>query len=241
MNQNIDLGGYGGADYPDIPQDGDFSFQCAGCGDCCRKRKDIVLSGYDLYRICARLQLPPEVVLPAFCLQYTGASTHIPVVRLAPKKSGNCPFFTAENRCAIHESKPLVCALYPLGQTIRTWPGMNLDDPDDIERSVSYFAQDTGCSGTRFRMTLCDYLDGFSIRERQPLDIRWARDCLALSGRVKGLETRLRPVEKSYLNRKMLRALYLDYDFHEEFFPQYDRNIAELERVLCRLEGEGNL
>lgn len=240
MRKTIDLGGMDGAEKgcTDIPRDGDFSFQCAGCGDCCRKRDDIVLSGYDLYRICRRLSLPPEIVIHAFCQKFVGASTHIPVVRLAPRKeSGNCPFFTAENRCAIHDGKPLVCALYPLGQTIRTWQGMNPDDPADIEKAVSYFAQDTGCSGEKVQLTLSQYLDGFGIREREPLDIRWARDCLALISRVKGLEKRLRPIEMKYLHRKIEKALYLDLDFHEDFLPQYDRNIAELERVLSRLEG----
>lgn len=237
----IDLGGRQGveSDYPEIPRGDNFSFSCAGCGDCCRKRDDIVLSGYDLYRICKRLALPPEIVIHAFCLKYTGASSHIPVVRLAPKKdSGNCPLFTAENRCAVHESKPLVCALYPLGQTIRTWPGMDPDAPADIEKSVSYFAQDTGCSGVKVHLTLEEYLDGFKIREREPLDIRWARDCLALISRVQALQKRLRPIEMKYLQRKIEQALYLNFDFTEEFLPQYDRNIGELERVLCRLEGE---
>ena len=32
-----------------------FDFVCAGCGDCCRNRRDLVLSGYDLYRIARRL------------------------------------------------------------------------------------------------------------------------------------------------------------------------------------------
>lgn len=39
-----------------------FSFACAGCGDCCRGREDIVLSGYDLWRIAQRLDLPPKIV-----------------------------------------------------------------------------------------------------------------------------------------------------------------------------------
>ena len=39
---------------PDLTQDQLFSFACKGCGDCCRGREDIVLSGYDLYRIAKR-------------------------------------------------------------------------------------------------------------------------------------------------------------------------------------------
>ncbi len=238
--KGVDLGGEPGEgnEYPEIARDGEFSFQCAGCGNCCQKRKDIVLSGYDLYRICRRLGLPAEIVVHGFCQKYIGAGSHIPVVRLAPKRdSGNCPFLTMDSCCAIHDSKPLVCALYPLGQTIRTWPGMNPDAQADIEKAVSYFAQDTGCSGVQVHLTLREYLDGFGIREREPLDIRWARDCLALISRVKVLERRLRPIEIKYLMRKIEKAMYLGYDFAQPFAPQYDRNIADLERTLCRLEG----
>lgn len=44
---------------PLLARDEAFSFACAGCGGCCRGREDIVLSGFDLWRIAARLRLPP--------------------------------------------------------------------------------------------------------------------------------------------------------------------------------------
>ena len=82
---------------PLLARDEAFSFACAGCGGCCRGREDIVLSGFDLWRIAARLRLPPRTVARAFCR--------------------NCPFLTG-NHCAIHDAEPLVCALYPLAQEI---------------------------------------------------------------------------------------------------------------------------
>lgn len=39
---------------PLLERDTQFHFACAGCGNCCRGREDIVLSGYDLWRIAAR-------------------------------------------------------------------------------------------------------------------------------------------------------------------------------------------
>ena len=47
---------------PLLERDTQFRFACAGCGNCCRGREDIVLSGYDLWRIAARLRLPPQIV-----------------------------------------------------------------------------------------------------------------------------------------------------------------------------------
>ena len=38
-------------DCPRLAAGDRFDFACAGCGDCCRQRRDLVLSGYDLYRI----------------------------------------------------------------------------------------------------------------------------------------------------------------------------------------------
>lgn len=38
---------------PLLARDAHFSFACNGCGDCCRGREDIVLSGFDLWRIAA--------------------------------------------------------------------------------------------------------------------------------------------------------------------------------------------
>ena len=43
---------------PLLERDAQFRFACAGCGNCCRGREDIVLSGYDLWRIAARLREP---------------------------------------------------------------------------------------------------------------------------------------------------------------------------------------
>ena len=104
---------------PLLARDEAFSFACAGCGGCCRGREDIVLSGFDLWRIAARLRLPPRTVARAFCRGSIGRVSRLPVLRLAPLKAerGNCPFLTG-NHCAIHDAEPLVCALYPLAQEI---------------------------------------------------------------------------------------------------------------------------
>lgn len=132
---------------PLLGRDEAFSFACAGCGDCCRGREDIVLSGFDLWRIAARLRLPPQTVARAFCRASIGQVSHLPVLRLAPVKEerNNCPFLT-EDHCAIHDAEPLVCALYPLAQEISR------------EGEVRYFLQPTGCGGTVFAARVEDYL-----------------------------------------------------------------------------------
>ena len=71
---------------PLLGRDERFSFACAGCGNCCRGREDIVLSGFDLWRIAARLRLPPRVVAQGYCRESIGQVSRLPVLRLAPVK-----------------------------------------------------------------------------------------------------------------------------------------------------------
>lgn len=125
---------------PLLGRDEAFSFACAGCGDCCRGREDIVLSGFDLWRIAARLRLPTRTVARAFCKASIGQVSRLPVLRLAPvrEEGNNCPFLT-EDHCAIHEAEPLVCALYPLAQEITR------------EGEVGYFLQPTAAAGRCLR------------------------------------------------------------------------------------------
>jgi len=168
---------------PLLARDEAFSFACAGCGGCCRGREDIVLSGFDLWRIAARLRLPPHTVARAFCRGSIGRVSRLPVLRLAPLKEerGNCPFLTG-NHCAIHDAEPLVCALYPLAQEITK------------DGQVSYFLQPTQCGGQVIAARVGDYLARYDVPAREAADVRWAQVCMELEDTVERLDALFEPV-----------------------------------------------
>ena len=66
---------------PALAPDEPFPFVCAGCGGCCRGRRDLVLSGYDLYRIARRLRLSPRIAARAFCKEYIAPQSPKRVVK----------------------------------------------------------------------------------------------------------------------------------------------------------------
>lgn len=231
----VDLCGAEGAgrtpEMPLLKEDSVFSFQCAGCGGCCRHREDIVLSGYDLYRLSKRLRLPPRLTARSFCRIYMGTVSHLPVLRLVPVKAehNNCPFL-AENRCAIHEARPLVCALYPLGQEIST------------DGQVSYYFQSTQCGGRLYQATLSDYLEGQGIKEREPLDIRWAVCCMQLEQEAPTWEADFHPVILRRFQTKLCEALYYRYDLNRPWLLQLEENLdwlreerSKLEQMQCKI------
>lgn len=205
---------------PRIAPEEEFPFVCAGCGDCCRARRDILLSGLDLYRLARRLGLPPRTVAEAFCRETPGT---LPGLRLMPsRRSGNCPFLDGGG-CAVHDARPLACALYPLGQAI------------DLETlRTEYYIQPPLCGVRVPGRTLQNYLEDSGVLERAGTDAFWVRSCVALLRRLEGVQHYPRAAVRNCL----LRALYYDYDFRDDFQPQFNANLARLEPLLSRLLGE---
>ena len=231
---------------PLLERDAQFRFACAGCGNCCRGREDIVLSGYDLWRIAARLRLPPQIVARGYCRSSIGRVSHLPVLRLAPVKENrnNCPFLT-ENHCAIHEAEPLVCALYPLARGI-VLSGMEGAGPvvggfyplaQEISRAgeVHYFLQPTGCGGQVIEARVQDYLARYDVPAREAIDVRWAQTCMALEDTVEQLEAVLSPVLVRRMQAKLWQALYFGYDYAQDYLPQLEANLQTLDTELRKL------
>ena len=209
---------------PLLGREAQFCFACAGCGDCCRGREDIVLSGFDLWRIAARLRLPPQIVARGYCRASIGQVSHLPVLRLAPVKENrnNCPFLT-ENHCAIHDAEPLVCALYPLAQEI------------DKEGNISYFLQLTDCGGRVIEAKVGDYLNRYDVPAREKTDAKWAVTCMELEDVVEELEKQLSPVMMRRVEAKLWQALYYQYTLEGEFLPQFEANLHWLDGELDKL------
>ena len=209
---------------PLLAQDAHFSFACNGCGDCCRGREDIVLSGFDLWRIAARLRLPPQIVARGYCRASIGTVSHLPVLRLAPVKENrnNCPFLTGD-RCAIHDAEPLVCALYPLAQEISR------------KGQVSYFLQPTGCGGQVIEARVEDYLARYDVPAQEQTDVRWAQTCMTLEDTVEQLGAQLSPVLVRRMQDKLWQALYFGYDYAASFLPQLEKNLHWLDAEFAKL------
>lgn len=208
---------------PVLAPEDDFSFVCAGCGDCCRQRRDLVLSGYDLYRIARRLRLSPRIVANAFCKSYIAPQNCLPTLRLTPDpKTGNCRFFEG-NACVIHEARPLACALYPLGQSI-----------DPVTARTEYQPQLPLCGLCAEGRTLQDYLEDAAIPERAGIDARWAVVCTQISEQLLASGG----ANNSHFMtavRRIERALYLDYDLGDDFYPQFQLNTEALFPLLGRI------
>lgn len=101
-----------------LKMDQEFRFRCTQCGEWCRNKapKDrILLSTVDLYRAANALDVEIQEVIAQSCEMVPGGESMIPLMVMKQRLDGSC-IFLKKGKCTIHENKPLVCAMYPLGR-----------------------------------------------------------------------------------------------------------------------------
>jgi len=110
------------------PED-DIQFKCARCGGCCKHRTgrdSIGLSPLDIYNGAKLLGISTEAFLEDYCDEDMGPYSGYHVVTLkSDYETGKCVFLdedpdTGLAKCRIHDAKPTICALHPLGYFLAT-------------------------------------------------------------------------------------------------------------------------
>lgn len=145
-----------------IGTDEHFRFHCKQCGKCCINREDILLNPKDLYNISKELGLAPRDTIAQYCEVYLGQNSRIPIVRLKPRGSiKRCPLLR-DRKCSVHNAKPTVCALFPLGRSIKL--DAKETDPNAIERArIQYIINSIECGDRSEEHTVREWVESFGI------------------------------------------------------------------------------
>lgn len=208
--------------------DATFRFKCRKCGKCCKNQDMIFFTPSDLFKIAKKLEKPIQAIIDSYTEVYIGPQSQIPLVHLLMQGTKNaCPFLGADSRCSIHDSKPVICALYPLGRVfVNRNPGALISDP--TETMVRYILSGDCGSGKKAH-TIREWLANFGIPETDEFFLLWTRTITELGMLVRDLlekgitEKRLQPLWNA-----MYYKLYLDYDLNQDFFQQFQRNADKL-------------
>lgn len=117
MKRNIDLAEISDGRFYDINDMAKLGCgECAGCSACCHGMgNSIVLDPLDVYRISKRLGKSFKELLEEHFELNVVDGIILPNLKLAGSEEA-CTFLNAEGRCSIHDSRPGVCRLFPLGR-----------------------------------------------------------------------------------------------------------------------------
>ena len=208
-----------------------FRFHCTQCGKCCINREDILMSPQDVFKAAQALQMTPHDFVKLYCDCYLGSTSRMPIVRLMPRGSiKRCPLLK-NRKCMIHDAKPAVCAMFPLGRAIRI-------DKKDAEKDklppmkVEYIIDDIDCGDNSETHTVKGWLESFGIPLNDEYFIEWQKTISLLSPRIQKLEKMLSDEVCDKLIDVLFIKLYLDYDMKADFFPQFVENAGDCVKMV---------
>lgn len=214
-----------------IGVDDSFKFHCKQCGKCCIHREDILLSPKDIYNISEELGLTPEKMFEQYCEVYVGSDSRIPLVRILPRGSvKRCPLLK-DRKCSVHESKPAVCKLYPLGRTLLVDYANTTQKKFRVEDTIFIF---TGgeCGDDTESHTVREWLTEFGIPISDEAFIKWQNLVLELGEAFRKMEKMMGPDTMRKIWTAAFVGLYLHYDTEKDFLPQFDENAAKFLEII---------
>ena len=197
-----------------------FRFECGMCGQCCRNRKEpIILTGADVFRISKSLGTSIEEVIAKNTIGYIGENSHAPVLVLKERLDGSCRLLR-NGKCMVHQDKPVVCALYPLGRFF-----------DMRDNSFHYFLNPYTCqfgesSGKVW--TLREWLNEFKVEETEAMTAAWNR-------LVGGLAQVTCKMDRDKITGRLLDiligALYMEYNLNAPYIQQVEKHMESTKRI----------
>lgn len=185
---------------------------CEGCSACCRGMgESIVLTPLDLYRLEAGLSCSfGELLIDRIELNLQDGLI-LPNLKMRDKDEA-CVFLDENGRCAVHEIRPDICRLFPLGRFYE-------------EGGFRYFLQVHECEKkNRMKIKVKKWLNIPELPRHEKYIQVW-HDYLKETGETLdangGEETR-REVTTRLLKIFYIRSYNKNKDFYEQFYERFE-------------------
>ena len=197
--------------------DFEFRFKCRRCGKCCIHQDMIIFNARDIFNIAKKKGMTMQQVVEAYTEVYIGRNSRIPIIHLlsnGPK--GACPLLE-NGRCSVHDCKPTVCALFPLGRVaLNSKDGQPLKEGETPE--VKYILNDHSCGSAKKVNTVRSWLAKFGIPEQDEFYLLWNKVLMSLTPAVMKLEEeKVSEPALEMLWGAIYETLYLHYDTSQGF------------------------
>lgn len=187
---------------------------CAGCSSCCEDMGDsIILDPLDIYELTSNLACSFKELLKKGIGLTVADGMILPNLKMTEENV--CPFLNQEKRCSIHDFRPGICRVFPLG---RIYEDDHLD----------YFLQLDGCvKANRSKVKVSKWLDTPELKKNQKYLIDWH----AFRKKIEGIL-----LEMEDENQKKTISMFLLNTF---FVNPYDGKMDFYEQFYERMEGVG--
>lgn len=209
-----------------------FKFHCTQCGQCCIHREDILMNPNDIYRAAKELSILPKEFVEKYCEYYLGSSSFMPVVRLKPRGLiKRCPLLN-NKKCLIHNAKPTVCAMFPIGRAIRMDKEQFEKDKVFSTELINYIFVDPQCGDDSEEHTVRQWLTDFGIPMEDEFFLKWQSVVCNVGNKIKKCIENMEHDDANQLVFLIFTILYLHYDLNKDFLEQFLCNADFVEKSL---------
>ena len=192
--------------------------ECEGCSACCHGMgSSILLDPMDVHRLGQKLSMTFPQMLSGKVLELNMVDGLLLPNLKFDEETDACPFLSGEGRCRIHDSRPGICRIFPLG---RYYEG----------EDFHYFLQRGECSyPRRYKVKVKKWID-------TPDPVGYGRYINAWHSfaRKAGESMGERSEEEQHMAVLYILKFFFEkeYDAGESFFFQFDQRIQEAGDVL---------
>ena len=185
---------------------------CQGCYQCCMGMgNSVILDPFDVYRLQLGLGKEMSLLLAEGSVELNVVDGIIlPNLRMVGTEE-RCTFLNEAGRCSIHESRPGLCRLFPLGRYYENG-------------DFRYFLQTGECrEKSRSKVKASRWIDTPDQDRYHDFICRWHYFLNELEESVRGAED---SEAAKQLNMRLLQVFYLaPYDGESDFFGQFQERM----------------
>lgn len=191
---------------------------CAGCSACCEDMgQSVILDPLDIYRLTKHFSCGFEQLMNDYIELHIEDGMMMPHLKMSG--AGNaCVFLNEKKRCSIHEDRPGICRLFPLG---RIYEG----------ETLSYFLQSEGCvKENRSKVKVSKWLDTPDLKKNQKYLTDWHAFRKKMQEILPDMEDEN---QKKTIMMFLLNTFYIQpYDREEDFYPQFYGRLEKIMQVI---------
>lgn len=134
---------------------------CEGCSRCCTGMgESVILDPYDIWRLHAGLNKILQELLEEKVVALGVVDSVILPHLVMTGKEERCSFLNEQGRCSIHEHRPGICRLFPLGRYYE-------------DGRFHYILQTGECSHPKAKIRISKWLDTPQLQEYEAYILEW--------------------------------------------------------------------
>lgn len=190
---------------------------CKGCSKCCQGMgQSIILDPYDVFRLTTGLGKSMQQLLEKELELNVVDGVILPNLKMLGAQE-KCAFLNEEGRCTIHDIRPGICRLFPLGRYYENG-------------SFQYFLQTGECTAPHSKVKVSKWIDTPELSKNTEFINRWH---YMMNEAEELINTSQDDDFRKNLNLFILNTFYLaPYDGEADFYDQFNEKCMRYREIV---------